>query len=118
MKEVRSVPAGRGLLALYLDKEDKAGFSGQVRAEAVGVTFRFSSLSSMAVMTEQLLDLPEEALPEAAPAPAGNSDFEVEILFRQSYSWQGRFRRTGEGQWENFHSVLELMTLLESALTE
>lgn len=118
MKEVRSVPAGRGLLALYLDKEDGTGFSGQVRAETIGVTFRFSSLSSMALLTEQLLDLPEDALPEVAPAPAGNSDFEVEILFRQNYSWQGRFRRTGEGQWENFHSVLELMTLLESALAE
>ena len=35
MKEVRSVPAGRGLLALYLDKEDGTGFSGQVRAETI-----------------------------------------------------------------------------------
>lgn len=118
MKEIRSVPAGRGLLALYLDKKDKTGFSGQARAEAIGVAFRFSSLSSLAVLAEQLLDLPEEALPEAVPAPTGNSDFEVEILFRQGYSWQGRFHRTGDSQWENFHSVLELMTYLESALAE
>lgn len=118
MKEIRSVPQGRGLLALYMERGKEDARSGLVRAEATGVTFRFSSLAAMAMLTEQLLDLPEEALPEPGPAPAENPDFEVEILFRQNYSWQGRFRPVGESRWENFHSVLELLTLLESALTE
>lgn len=118
MKEIRSVPQGRGLLALYLEWGNGDVRSGLVRAEASGVTFHFSGLASMAVLTEQLLDLPEEALPEPTPAPAGNPDFEVEILFRQNYSWQGRLRRTGEGQWQNFRSVLELLMFLENALTE
>lgn len=118
MKEVRSVPQGRGLIALYLDKEERTGICGLLRVESIGVNFRFSSLSSMAVLVEQMLDLPEEAMPGGGPAPSGNPDFEVDILFRQNYSWQGRFRRTGEGQWMSFHSALELLTFLESALTE
>ena len=45
-------------------------------------------------------------------------DVELEILFRQNYSWQGRFRRPGDPGVTTFHSVLELLILLETALEQ
>ena len=49
---------------------------------------------------------------------AQTPDLEVEILFRQNSTWQGVLRRPGTRESQNFRSVLELLTLLESNMAE
>ena len=46
------------------------------------------------------------------------ADFEIEILFRQNYSWQGKLRYLRTGQEAVFRSVLELLIQLETALAQ
>ena len=78
----------------------------------------FSSLSGMVLVLEELMDL-YETLPDTQPGcRAETPDVELEILFRQNYSWQGRFRRPGDPGVTTFHSVLELLILLETALEQ
>ena len=42
--------------------------------------------------------------------------FELEILFRQNYSWQGRLRWPKGQREASFRSVLELLILMETVL--
>ena len=67
---------------------------------------------------------PGVAIPsEPAVAPAGQKQkgvlgtFYVRILFRQNASWQGTVTWAETGQQVSFRSVLELMRLLDSAVS-
>ena len=44
--------------------------------------------------------------------------FEVEILFRQNASWQGKVTYAEQGSSAAFRSALELLMLMDSALSE
>ena len=44
----------------------------------------------------------------------GVPTFELEILFRQNYSWQGRLRLPKIGKEAVFRSVLELLLIIET----
>jgi hypothetical protein len=44
--------------------------------------------------------------------------FKLSVLFRQNASWQGTLAWVDEGSEANFRSVLELMSLMDSALTK
>ena len=44
--------------------------------------------------------------------------FSVRILFRQNASWQGSVTWLDESREESFRSVLELILLMDSAITE
>ena len=61
---------------------------------------------------------------EAQPVPAAGggakplATFRVSVLFRQNASWQGTLLWTERAVDAQFRSVLELIRLLDSALTE
>ena len=59
------------------------------------------------------MDRENRGVPGALP---GKASFELDILFRQNYSWQGRLKWPEAGKEAVFHSVLELIFLLESAV--
>ena len=44
--------------------------------------------------------------------------FELEIIFRQNASWQGNLVYAEQNLTSSFRSVLELLTLLDSVLSE
>lgn len=115
MKETRQVPEGTGLYALYLKKQKDGNISGSFLPENGGEPVAFSSLSRMALLIDQDMDVPREA---GERCHAQNPDFELQILFRRNSSWQGRLRRPGASGVQTFRSVLELLTLLEGNMTE
>ena len=48
--------------------------------------------------------------------PAATATFEIELLFRENYSWQGRMTWLEENKKNTFRSVLELLTEMDGAL--
>lgn len=98
---------------------------------------RFHSLSQLLVKIEDLLD--EMQFPQSftlsrafsAPGPESRADnvspggermgklatFAVRIIFRQNASWQGSVTWLESGREESFRSVLELILLMDSAMT-
>lgn len=61
---------------------------------------------------------PPDPPQDSAPPPAGGlATFVVRVFFRQNASWQGSVTWAETGQEENFRSVLELLLLMDNALT-
>jgi len=57
--------------------------------------------------------------PKASPIKCTETPtFELDILFRQNYSWQGRLRWTKGGKEAAFRSVLELLIQMETVLAQ
>lgn len=96
---------------------------------------RFESLSQFLLRAERLLEqsgtLQSFTTPRtfalAKPLPAAPCDvseltrgasatFEMRVLFRQHASWQGELLWLEQGDRQSFRSVLELITLMDSAL--
>ena len=118
MKECRQTPSNGALFHIFLKKQDSGVWSGSVTGRGIPEPIPFSSLSKMVLVLEELMDL-HETLPDTQPGcRAETPDVELEILFRQNYSWQGRFRRPGDPKATTFHSVLELLILLETAMEQ
>ena len=115
MREVRPVPQGKALFALYLNKEAGGNIRGSFLMENGGKMVPFTSLSRMVLLMEETMDVPQESGEQMI---VQTPDFEVEILFRRNSTWQGILRRPGSRDGQSFRSVLELLTLLESAMAE
>ena len=111
MREIRPVPQGKALFALYLQKEPDGNIRGSFLPENSGKPVTFASLSRMVLLMEEAMDVPQES---GERPIVQTPDFEVEILFRRNSTWQGILRRPGFRAGQNFSSVLELLTLLES----
>lgn len=52
----------------------------------------------------------------APPGAPRDADFEIQVLFRQNFSWQGRLRCLRDDTEAPFRSVLELLIQLEAIL--
>jgi len=96
----------------------------------------FQSLSQFITKMEQTLDGMEfpkaytvtrtfSPPPERPPGPPGTvyqegtlATFAIRILFRQNASWQGAITWLDKNQTQSFRSVLELILLFDSALTQ
>ena len=116
MKECRQTPSNGALFHIFLKKQDSGAWSGSVTGRGIPEPIPFSSLSKMVLVLEELMDL-HETLPDTQPGcRAETPDVELEILFRQNYSWQGRLRWPEKGKEATFRSVLELITLMELLL--
>lgn len=96
----------------------------------------FSSLSQLLLKMEQFLNLQQmpraytetRAFSEGSPQvqPEWNSTpprrgeratFELQVMFRRHTSWQGVLHWVGKNVQQQFRSVLELVVLLDSALS-
>lgn len=83
---------------------------------------RIQSLSQLVLRLNCLLDLedcPNSPLP-FVPFTGGSEDsiavFRVQILFREHRTWQGKLVWQNENQETVFHSVIELLQLLDEIL--
>ena len=48
----------------------------------------------------------------------GNCTFQVTVRFRQNSTWQGSILWMEQNETQNFRSVLEMLRLMDEALTE
>ena len=80
------------------------------------------SLSQLILIIDSLLDLeecPDKPLPLVRPIPDEENviaAFQIQVLFREFYTWQGRLVWNDQNQEASFRSVLELMQLLDEIL--
>lgn len=103
MQGFRMVPAGSSQFYLLLTARDDQ-MTGKLYGPGAEAGLPFTSLSRMVLQLEELMDtrgFPKEAM-------------ELEILFRQNYSWQGRLRLPKIGKEAVFRSVLELLLIIET----
>lgn len=88
-------------------------------------TEEIQSLSQMVLLLNTLLDLegcPGHPLPLVHSAPCGSGEnisvFRIQVLFREHGTWQGKLVWQNENKETVFHSVMELMELLDEILAE
>ena len=123
-----------GTFLIYLDRYDEGIPSGQIYHPHTEECLHFKGLTQMLLCMEQTMDL--ENLPQSFhsvrsffPFSAGFPDaadahprvgklatFALQILFRRNASWQGSISWLEGKQRQSFRSVLELITLLNSAM--
>ena len=72
----------------------------------------FNEVRTFAPVLSLLPHLPEMT----APREGKLATMELHILFRQNASWQGTLSWIEGGQEQHFRSVLELLSLIDSAL--
>ena len=113
MWETKVSALGVNTFQIWLDPEAPGEFRGKVAGAGLGAPAPFSSLSRMIILLDDLMDRENRGVPGMLP---GKASFELDILFRQNYSWQGRLKWPEAGKEAVFHSVLELIFLLESAI--
>ena len=65
-------------------------------------------------------DIMKDALKHNAHEEAAHSHctFEITVKFRQNATWQGQILWAEKNQRQNFRSVLEMLKLMDEALTE
>ena len=80
------------------------------------------SMSELILTLDSLLDLeecPASPLPLVRPIPEEEcaiATFQIQVLFREHCTWQGRLVWKDTNQEASFRSVLELMQLLDDIL--
>lgn len=117
-KEVRDVrttrllPIGARSFQIQVEGSEGGGLCGLVSGGGFSAPVAFSSLTRLIVLLEHQMDLAEDCLPEKSAPVNFNATLELEILFRQNHSWQGRLRWLPGQQEVAFHSVLELILLI------
>lgn len=120
---------------LYIDSYDKNILAGRYHNLCRGELTGFQGLVQLLLKLEQSLDvdnMPQsfskvrtffplngyglETAEETDPRNGKLATFVLHILFRRNASWQGTLTWLDEGKVQNFRSVMEMITLLNSAL--
>lgn len=108
MKENRMLPIGTETFRIFVDEAEDGVIRGRVSGGTFPEETLFRSLSRLILLLEEQLDT--GGAPKASPIKCTETPtFELDILFRQNYSWQGRLRWTKGGKEAAFRSVLELL---------
>lgn len=118
MRQTKLSPIGVNTFGIYIDSCNDEGIRGRLAGGPAENVIEFSSLSRMILLMDSLLDAAEAGRENPPPELPGNPTLEVEILFRQNCSWQGRLRWPKEGKEAAFRSVLELIVLIETILAQ
>lgn len=113
----------RTMEALVVVKEYQDGvLSGILRHPRLKQPIEIRSMSQLILEIDSLLDLeecPDKPLPLVRPIPEEESaiaTFQIQVLFRDFFTWQGRLVWNEMDQETSFRSVLELMQLLDEIL--
>lgn len=117
MKENRMLPIGTETFRIFVDEAEDGVIRGRVSGGTLPEETLFRSLSRLILLLEEQLDT--GGAPKASPIKCTETPtFELDILFRQNYSWQGRQRWTKGGKEAAFRSVLELLIQMETVLAQ
>ena len=97
MKENRMLPIGTETFRIFVDEAEDDVIRGRVSGGTLPEETLFRSLSRLILLLEEQLDT--GGAPKASPIKCTETPtFELDILFRQNYSWQGRLRWTKGGK--------------------
>ena len=118
VRENRMLPIGMNTFRIFIDSCEGGQIHGKISGGSIKEPVAFTSLSRMVLLIEERLDIMGDDLDSTPVMQPGVPTFELEILFRQNYSWQGRLRWPSSGQEAAFHSVLELLVLMETILAQ
>lgn len=129
-------PRGRSVMTLRVTSYENGCMKGRLSSPQAEGETEFNSTIDLLLQMQQCMDESngpqrnEEArrFPGSAPAPtqerpagagriAPMAVFQVNIMFRQNATWQGSLLWADEDEEAHFRSVLELLILLNSALT-
>lgn len=116
MHECRMVPIGSNVFGIHLESREDDQIRGTITGSRIQKPIPFTSLARMILLLDEQMDIEREAPLARRPSRPGNPTFELEILFRQNYSWQGRLRWPENGVEATFRSVLELITMMQLLL--
>ena len=117
MKENHMLPIGTETFRIFVDEAEDGVIRGRVSGGTLPEETLFRSLSRLILLLEEQLDT--GGVPKASPIKCTETPtFELDILFRQNYSWQGRLRWTKGGKEAAFRSVLELLIQMETVLAQ
>ena len=117
MRENRMRSTGLNAFRLSIRSGSGGALCGTVRSDLMGRQAEFTSLSRMVILLEEWMDLAEGQEPVRPLASPQGADFEIQVLFRQNFSWQGRLLCLRNHTEAPFRSVLELLIQLETILT-
>ena len=96
--------------------------SGVLRHPRLDTPMPLHSMAQLILLMDSLLDLqacPDSPLPLVKPIAeeeAAIATFQIQVLFREFRTWQGRIVWKEQNQEASFRSVLELMQLLDEIL--
>lgn len=121
---------------LCIDRYEGRVPQGRLYNPSIPQGEEFHSLMEFLLKMEELLDgmhFPQPFMASRAFAPAPDpipgapaqtgtqqgalATFQVRVIFRQNASWQGSVSWLEEGREESFRSALELLMLMDSALS-
>lgn len=115
MRENQMVPIGENRFQIILDTDCDEQIKGMVISNSQHRSANFSSLSRMLLLIESWLDSPSKG--EIMLTDSDRKiDYEIEIIFRHNYTWQGKLIDLHNHTEATFRSVLELLIQLETAL--
>ena len=111
------LPIGTETFRIFVDEAEDGVIRGRVSGGTFPEETLFRSLSRLILLLEEQMDT--GGAPKASPIKSTETPtFELDILFRQNYSWQGRLRWTKGGKEAAFRSVLELLIQMETVLAQ
>ena len=96
--------------------------SGVLRHPRLDTPMPLHSMAQLILLMDSLLDLqecPDSPLPLVRPIAEADdaiATFQIQVLFREFRTWQGRVVWKEQNQEASFRSVLELMQLLDEIL--
>ena len=97
MKENRMLPIGTETFRIFVDEAEDGVIRGRVSGGTLSEETLFRSLSRLILLLEEQMDT-GGALKASPIKCTETPTFELDILFRQNYSWQGRLRWTKGGK--------------------
>lgn len=114
MNATRFVPSGSNTFLIRIDDTSNGDIKGVVDGAALKSPLEFTSFMNLVFRLEDLLDQYEtfsltEGLNVHKVAENFEPDIELEVLFRQNHSWQGKIRLLDQKKEATFRSVLELL---------
>ena len=134
-RSIKTIPESLRYGTICVDSYDDKIPVGRLRYGPQGTEKAFRGLMQLLLLTENALqetnspgaymqprrfrpaaEMPPTDGPHEKFPPGRLATFRLQVLFRQNAGWQGMLCWVDSGQEQAFRSVLELATLLDSAL--
>ena len=111
MRQPHIAPPGADTFLISIDSYEDGKMTGTLDSVIM------SAPVSLIMLIDNILDQQTESLQSILSPidPAFEPSFELEVLFRQHHTWQGRIKWDAGQKQATFKSVLELLFIIEMA---
>lgn len=124
MLQGRMIPCNSREAVITVTSYEKGMIKGFLKHPRLGKKVELYSLSQMVLLLDSLVNMetcPNRPLPLIPSERGGGEEnfvFRIQVLFREHFTWQGKLIWENENQEAVFHSVLELLQLMDEILAE